>query len=62
MLNELPEYALLKAEYLPKIVKHLLNESRVVFCSLEEIPDSIEPGLDYVFIDDAHLLSEPEIF
>ena len=61
MLSELPEYELLKAEYLPRIVRQLINESRVVFCSLEEIPDSIEPGLDYLFIDDAHLVSEPEI-
>ena len=53
---------MLKAEYLPAIIKDLVNSSRIIFCPLDEIPDAMEPGLDYVFIDDAHLVSEPELF
>ena len=52
----------MKAEYLPKITQELIGQSRVIFCPLDEIPN-IAPGtVDFLFIDDAHLVSEPELY
>ena len=44
------------------IVQELVNTSRLVFCALDELPESIEPGIDFLFVDDAHIISEVEMF
>lgn len=39
----------------------LLQTSRVVLCALEELPVTL-PVKKFMIIDDAHNVSEPEIF
>mmetsp|Transcript_45186 Transcript_45186/g.59935 ORF Transcript_45186/g.59935 Transcript_45186/m.59935 type:complete len:99 (+) Transcript_45186:1930-2226(+) len=48
---------------MPWIVKDLLKTSRVIFCPLDEIPAAMDLGtVDFLFVDDAHMLSEVELF
>lgn len=61
-LNQLPEYELLKAKHLPRIISELLSQSRVILSPLDEIPNIAPGSIDFLFIDDAHLVSEPEIY
>ena len=56
-LISLPEYSSLRQKILPELVKACLDKSRVIMCTLDEFP-SIQPGCDFLIIDDAHLLSE----
>jgi len=56
------EFAQLQAEFMPYIVKDLVDKSQIIFCSLDELPDVLSPGLDFLFIDDAHLVSEVEVY
>ena len=52
----------MKAEYLPRVIEELINKARVIFCPLDELPQTIASGVDYLFIDDAHLIPEPETY
>ena len=61
-LVHLPEFEQLRTEFMPWIVKDVVNSSKVIFCALDEIPDAIQPGVDFLFIDDAHLISEVELY
>lgn len=62
-LTALPDYAKLHQKILPNIVSQILNTTKVIFCPLDQIPhDIIEPGVDFLVIDDAHLISEPAMY
>lgn len=60
-LISLPEYSSLKQKILPELIKTCLDNSRVIICTLNELP-IIQPGCDFLIIDDAHLLSECQVF
>jgi hypothetical protein len=51
----------LRSEVIPRIMNELLCSSRIIFCSLDELPQTL-PKKHFLFLDDAHMVSEPKIF
>lgn len=52
----------MKGEYMPQITQELVNSSRIVMCPIDELPVALEASPDYLLIDDAHLISEVELY
>ena len=52
----------MKAEYMPRISKELVNSSRIVMCPLDELPITLEASPDFLLIDDAQLVSEVDFY
>lgn len=44
------------------MVKTVIEKSRIVICVIDELPSIVSPGCDLMIIDDAHLLSESQVF
>lgn len=44
-------------------MSQILSSTKVIFCPLDQLPfDIIQPGVDFLVIDDAHLVSEPAMY
>ena len=52
----------MKTESIPRITQEIINSNRIVMCSLDELPNLLKSGTDYIFVDDAHLVSEVSIY
>ena len=46
---------------MPTIINQLLEEARIVFCALEDLPATDKLKKSFVFVDDAHTVSKPQL-